>query len=110
MKINAIQKYFVERTRLGIPIIAFDEGLHGLVREGATSFPQSIGLAATFDTTLMREVSKAIALEDKERASGRFYLCNQHYPATYRWGGWKKRMGEDPFLTSAMAVAYVKFI
>src|SRR6478609_3542030 len=39
-KINNIQKFFVEHTRLGIPIIAFDEALHGLVREGATSFPQ----------------------------------------------------------------------
>jgi beta-glucosidase len=43
-KINSIQKYFVEHTRLGIPIIAFDEALHGLVRDGATSFPQSIAL------------------------------------------------------------------
>nr|WP_290934021.1 glycoside hydrolase family 3 N-terminal domain-containing protein [Haliscomenobacter sp.] len=52
-KLNAIQKYFVEETRLGIPIIAFDEALHGLVREGATTFPQAIGLAASFDTLLM---------------------------------------------------------
>ena len=46
--INEIQKYFVEETRLGIPIIPFDEALHGLVREGATAFPQSIALAATW--------------------------------------------------------------
>jgi len=38
-KINAIQRYFLEETRLGIPIIPFDEALHGLIREGATSFP-----------------------------------------------------------------------
>ena len=48
-EINGIQKYFVEDTRLGIPIIPFDEALHGLIRPGATAFPQSIGLAATFD-------------------------------------------------------------
>ena len=46
-KINSIQKYFVDSTRLGIPIIAFDEALHGLVRKGATAFPQSIALAAS---------------------------------------------------------------
>ena len=40
-KINAMQHYFTERTRLGIPIIAFDEALHGLVRSGATAFPHS---------------------------------------------------------------------
>ena len=43
-KINEIQRYFVEETRLGIPIIAFDEALHGLIRGGATAFPQSIAL------------------------------------------------------------------
>ena len=45
-KINEMQKYFVEQTRLGIPIIAFDEALHGLVRDEATAFPQAIALAA----------------------------------------------------------------
>src|SRR5262249_49372656 len=44
-RINTIQKFFVEETRLGIPIIPFDEALHGLVRDGATAFPQSIALA-----------------------------------------------------------------
>ena len=62
-KINEIQRYFVEETRLGIPIIAFDEALHGLIRGGATAFPQSIALAATFDTALVRQVSHAIAME-----------------------------------------------
>src|SRR5271170_4248131 len=62
-KINAIQKYFVEKSRLGIPIIAFDEALHGLVRGGATAFPQSIALAATWDTLLMHHVAAAIAEE-----------------------------------------------
>src|SRR6185369_10612621 len=51
-RINTIQRYFVERTRLGIPIIPFEEAVHGLVREGATMFPQAIALAATWDTAL----------------------------------------------------------
>src|SRR5580765_7872267 len=45
--INSMQHYFVDETRLGIPIIAFGEALHGLVRDGATAFPASIGLAST---------------------------------------------------------------
>jgi beta-glucosidase len=49
-RINAIQRHFVERTRLGIPIIPFEEALHGLGRDGAIVFPQAIGLAATWDT------------------------------------------------------------
>lgn len=106
-KINVIQKYFVERTRLGIPIIAFDEGLHGLVREGATAFPQSIGLAATFDTTLMRQVSTAIALETKGRGIRQILSPVINSATDVRWGRVEETYGEDPFLTSAMAVAYV---
>jgi len=66
---NNIQKHFVENTRLGIPVILFEEALHGLVLQGATSFPQAIGLAATFDTDLMRDVSHAIARECRGRGT-----------------------------------------
>src|SRR3989304_2327787 len=52
-RINAIQRFFVDRTRLGIPIIPFEEAVHGLSRDGATMFPQAIGLAAPWDTNLM---------------------------------------------------------
>src|SRR5256885_3673755 len=62
-KINSIQKYVVEKTRLGIPVIPFEEALHGLSRDGATDFPQAIALAATWDTALMGRVATAIARE-----------------------------------------------
>ena len=52
-KLNAIQRFFVERTRLGIPIIPFEEAVHGLYGTGATMFPPAIALAATWDTSLM---------------------------------------------------------
>jgi beta-glucosidase len=55
--VNEIQKYFVEETRLGIPIIPFDEALHGLVRKDATAYHQSIALAATWNTILMKNVA-----------------------------------------------------
>ena len=66
-RINDIQRYFVEHTRLGIPIIPFDEAVHGLMRDGATVFPQAIGLAATFDTSMMDRVAHAIASETRSR-------------------------------------------
>src|SRR6185436_5096789 len=50
---DVIQKYFVEKTRLGIPIIPFEEAVHGLVRPEATVFPAAIALAATWDSKLM---------------------------------------------------------
>ena len=106
-KINAIQKYFVEKTRLGIPIIAFDETLHGLVREGATSFPQSIALAATFDTALMHRVAVAIATETKMRGIRQALSPVINIANDVRWGRVEETFGEDPFLTAEMAVAYV---
>ncbi len=107
-KINRIQRYFIEKTRLGIPIIAFDESLHGLLREGATSFPQSIALAATFDTLLMGRVASAIAEETKARGIRQILSPVINIASDVRWGRVEETYGEDPFLTSAMAVAYVR--
>lgn len=107
-KLNAIQKYFVEQTRLGIPIIAFDEALHGLVREGATSFPQAIGLAASFDTVLMSRVANAIATESKARGIRQILSPVINMATDVRWGRVEETYGEDPFLTSEMGVAFVK--
>lgn len=106
-KLNAIQKYFVEQTRLGIPIIAFDEALHGLVREGATSFPQAIGLAASFDTLLVSRVATAIATESKARGIRQILSPVINMATDVRWGRVEETYGEDPFLASEMGVAFV---
>ncbi|RXK58960.1 glycoside hydrolase family 3 protein [Lacibacter luteus] len=107
-KINAIQKYFVEQTKLGIPIIAFDEALHGLVRYEATAFPQAIALAATWDTSLMNRVAAAIAMESKARGIRQILSPVVNLATDVRWGRVEETYGEDPFLTSAMGVAFVK--
>ncbi|WP_027380667.1 glycoside hydrolase family 3 N-terminal domain-containing protein [Chryseobacterium daeguense] len=106
-KINAIQKYFVEESRLGIPIIPFDEALHGLMREGATSFPQAIGLSATFNPELMKEVSTAIAKESKLRGIRQILTPVVNLASDVRWGRTEETYGEDPFLTSVMGVNFV---
>lgn len=106
-KINAIQKYFVEESRLGIPIIPFDEALHGLVREGATAFPQAIGLAATFNPELMKEVSAAIAKESRLRGIRQILTPVVNLANDVRWGRTEETYGEDPFLTSVMGVHFV---
>lgn len=106
-KINSIQKYFIEKTRLGIPIIAFDEALHGLVRDGATSFPQAIALAATFDTALMGRVAHAIALETKMRGIRQILSPVVNIAGDVRWGRTEESYGEDPYLSSEMGVAFV---
>src|SRR5690606_11287643 len=106
-KINNIQKYFVEQTRLGIPIIPFDEALHGLMREGATSFPQAIGLAATWDTKLMHDVATAIAKETKLRGIRHILTPVINLANDVRWGRTEETYGEDPHLTSQMGLAFV---
>ncbi len=106
-KINAIQRYFVKETRLGIPIIAFDEALHGLVRQGATAFPQAIGLAAGFDTTMMSKVAGAIAREAKVRGIRDILTPVINIASDVRWGRTEETYGEDPFLTSQMGLAFV---
>ncbi|HLK29067.1 MAG TPA: glycoside hydrolase family 3 C-terminal domain-containing protein [Puia sp.] len=106
-KINAIQKYFVEKSRLGIPIIAFDEALHGLVRSGATAFPQSIALAATWDTSMVHDVANAIANETKERGIRQILSPVINIANDVRWGRTEETYGEDPYLTSEMGVAFM---
>jgi beta-glucosidase len=106
-KINDIQRYFIERSRLGIPIIAFDEALHGLVRKGATAFPQSIALAATWDTAMIRKVSNAIALETKLRGIRQILSPVVNLASDVRWGRTEETYGEDPFLAAQMGIAFV---
>ena len=104
---NDIQRYFVEKTRLGIPVILFHEALHGLVSGGATAFPQSIGLAATFDTTLVHRVSYAIAKEVRTRGIRQILSPVINLATDVRWGRVEETYGEDPYLTSCMGVSFV---
>ncbi|MBS1746516.1 MAG: glycoside hydrolase family 3 C-terminal domain-containing protein [Bacteroidetes bacterium] len=106
-KNNTIQHYFVEKTRLGIPAIMFDEALHGLVRAGSTAFPQAIGLSATFDTALMHRVASDISDEVEARGIRQILSPVINIASDQRWGRVEESYGEDPVLTSAMGVAFI---
>lgn len=106
-RINAIQHYFVDSTRLGIPIMPFEEAVHGLVRPGATVFPAAIGLAATWDTALMADVATAAAVETRSRGIRQVLSPVVNLASDVRWGRVEETYGEDPWLASAMARAYV---
>ena len=107
-RINAIQRFFVERTRLGIPIIPFDEALHGLMRAGATSFPQAIGLAATWDSALVRRVSAAAARETRSRGVRQALSPVVNIASDVRWGRVEETYGEDPHLAAVLGRAFVQ--
>ena len=106
-KINRIQKYFVEQTRLGIPIIPFEEAVHGLTREGATVFPAAIAQAATWDAGLMARVAGAIAAETRTRGIRQVLSPVVNIADDVRWGRVEETYGEDPVLSAVMGRGYV---
>jgi beta-glucosidase len=105
---NALQRYFTDSTRLGIPMLAFEEGVHGVMRHGATVFPAAIALAATFDTGLVHAVAAAIAREARSRGIRQLLSPVVNIATDVRWGRVEETYGEDPFLASAMARAYTR--
>jgi len=105
---NAVQKWLLENTRLGIPAILHDEILHGHMAEGSTSFPQPIALATTWDPEFITKVFTAGALETRARGSHQVLGPNLDLGRDPRWGRIEETYGEDPYLTSRMAVAIVK--
>jgi len=107
-KINTIQRYFIEKTRLGIPIIPFEEALHGLMAPGATVFPQSIGLAAMWDTALASRVFQAAALETRSRGIRQALSPVVNIATDVRWGRVEETYGEDPFLSTQFGDAFVR--
>jgi len=109
-KVNQLQRYFINETRLGIPMLVFDEALHGLVRQGATAFPQSIGLAASFDTLMMAQIGKSIAKEAKLRGIRDVLAPVINIADDVRWGRTEETYGEDPYLTTIMGHSFMNAI
>jgi beta-glucosidase len=107
-KINSIQRYFVERTRLGIPIIPFEEALHGLTAPGATVFPQAIALAATWDTALASRVAQAAARETRTRGIRQALSPVVNIATDVRWGRVEETYGEDPFQSTLFGDVFVR--
>ncbi len=105
---DSVQRFFVERTRLGIPAILFEEGVHGLMQQGATAFPQAIALAATFDTALVGSIAREIAEQSRERGVRQLLSPVINLARDPRWGRVEETYGEDAQLSSAMGVAFVR--
>ncbi len=105
---NQIQKYALEKTRLGIPVLFIEEGLHGYCGKGSTSFPVPLQLACAFDTTLVREIGHVIGTESRAHGTDMILGPVLGLARDPRWGRVEETMGEDPYLTAANAVAIVK--
>jgi beta-glucosidase len=122
-KVSQMQDVAAAIPRLDVPAYNWwNEALHGVARNGfATNFPQSIGLAATWDTALMHRIATTISVEgrakyneairndDHSRFAGlTFWSPNINIDRDPRWGRGMETFGEDPFLTASLGVEFVK--
>lgn len=107
---NEIQKFLVENTRLGIPAMIHEESCSGFMAKGATVFPQSIGVACTFDNEIVEELAKVIRIQMKATGSHQALAPLIDVARDARWGRVEETFGEDPYLVANMAVSYVKGI
>ena len=105
--INSIQRYMLEKTRLGIPVLMFSEALHGLMQSGATSFPQAIALGSTWDTTLVEQVFTVAALEGRAYGTRQVLSPVLDLARDPRWGRTEECYSEDPYLVSRLGMAAV---
>ena len=105
---NAIQKFFIEHSRLGIPVIFHEECLHGHAAIGATSFPQPIALGGTFDPQLVQELYAMTAEETRVRGAHQALTPVVDVARDPRWGRVEETYGEDPFLNTQLGMAAVR--
>ncbi|ESQ84968.1 glycoside hydrolase family 3 N-terminal domain-containing protein [Asticcacaulis benevestitus] len=105
--VNAMQKWAIEETRLGIPMIMHEEGLHGYVAKDATSFPQAIGLASSFDPPMATKIFSVAAREMRARGANFALAPVVDVAREPRWGRIEETYGEDPYLCGEMGKAAV---
>ncbi|PZU61235.1 MAG: beta-glucosidase [Sphingobium sp.] len=106
--ITAVQKWAVNDTRLGIPVLFHEESLHGYMATDATMFPMAIGLAGAFDRELMEDVQSVIAREVRARGVHLALSPVVDIARDPRWGRIEETFGEDPYLCGEMGVAAVR--
>src|SRR5437763_9681475 len=105
---NAIQRWVKDHTRLGIPVIFHEEALHGLQGPEATSFPQAIALASTWNPDLVERAFAAVAQEVRARGTQQVLAPVVDVARDPRWGRIEETFGEDPYLVARIGLAAVR--
>lgn len=105
---NDIQRFFLENSRLGIPVMFHEECLHGHAAPEGTSFPQPIALGATFNPELVESLFTMTALEARLRGAHHALTPVVDVAREPRWGRVEETYGEDPYLVSRLGIAAVK--
>ncbi|OJW13438.1 glycoside hydrolase family 3 N-terminal domain-containing protein [Mucilaginibacter sp. 44-25] len=100
--INTIQKWFVEETRMGIPVDFTNEGIHGLNHDRATPLPAPIGIGSTWDKALVRQAGQTVGREAKALGYTNVYAPILDPARDQRWGRVVECYGEDPYLIAEL--------
>ena len=108
--LNTIQKFFIEETRLGIPVEFTTEGIRGLNHTKATCFPAQIAVASTWDKKLVREIGRVTGKEARALGYNNVYSPLMGVSRDQRWGRVVETYGEDPFLVAELGVQQIKGI
>ena len=106
--LNTVQKFFIEETRLGIPVDFTDEGIRGVEAYNATNFPTQLGLGHTWDRELIREVGRITGQEARLLGYTNVYAPILDVGRDQRWGRYEEVYGEDPYLVAELGVQMVK--
>lgn len=106
--VETVQKYYMENSRLGIPILYAFEGLHGVIGDTTTVFPQSAGLGGAFNRELIYKMAQTIGSEAEGLGIRQIYAPNVDIPRDPRWGRMQECYGEDPYLAGELGAQYVK--
>ena len=108
--INTIQKWFIEETRLGIPVDFTNEGIHGLNHDRATSLPAPISIGSTWNKELVNKAGEIVGREAKVLGYTNIYAPILDVARDQRWGRVLECYGEDPYLVAELGKQMVNGI
>lgn len=107
-EINKIEDYFLNETRLGIPLLMAWESLHGFWHPNGTAFPQTLGMACSFNPDLIEKMAEVIGKEARAVGVRQVFAPDVDIPRDPRWGRMQETYGEDPYLAGEIGAAYVR--
>lgn len=106
--LNEVQRFFVEETRLGIPVDFTNEGIRGIEAYRATNFPTQLGLGHTWNRELIRQVGRITGREARLLGYTNVYAPILDVGRDQRWGRYEEVYGEDPYLVAELGVQMVQ--
>ncbi|MGN0188849.1 MAG: glycoside hydrolase family 3 N-terminal domain-containing protein [Candidatus Cryptobacteroides sp.] len=105
---NQVQRFFVEQTRLGVPVDFTNEGIRGVESLVATNFPPQLGIGHTWDRELVREVGRVTGQEARLLGYTNIYAPILDVGRDQRWGRYEEVYGESPYLVAELGVSMVE--